>query len=158
MVTAKIQTGGLKTAVHKPMDDITDATSIIYTVYVLDLLLCTALIFKDIPCVYGDTQIQNLHLLLQLLPKKLSEVQIWQLEAFDWVSMQWNLNHLVMWIRSISNLNMETLCTEGTHWLHPSVNVFIIRVKDESSDSFYLKAPLCALFTPGYVCLCAVVG
>ena len=34
MATAKFQTRGFKMAVHKPMGDITDATSIIYTVYV----------------------------------------------------------------------------------------------------------------------------
>ena len=32
MATAKIQTQGFKTAVHKPMGDVTDAKSIIYTV------------------------------------------------------------------------------------------------------------------------------
>ena len=31
MATAKIEIQGFKTAVHKPMGDITDATSIIYT-------------------------------------------------------------------------------------------------------------------------------
>ena len=36
MATAKIQTQGFKTAVHKPMGDVTDAMSIIYTVYGLD--------------------------------------------------------------------------------------------------------------------------
>ena len=34
MATAKMQTWGFKTAVHKPMGDIVDATSIIYTVLV----------------------------------------------------------------------------------------------------------------------------
>ena len=33
MATAKIQTLGFKTAVHTPMGDVMDATSIIYTVY-----------------------------------------------------------------------------------------------------------------------------
>ena len=33
MATAKIQTRGFKTAVHKPVGDVRDATSIIYTVY-----------------------------------------------------------------------------------------------------------------------------
>ena len=33
MAMAKIQTQGFKTAVHKPMDEATDATSSIYTVY-----------------------------------------------------------------------------------------------------------------------------
>ena len=32
MVTDKIEIGGFKTAVHKPIGDATDATSIIYTV------------------------------------------------------------------------------------------------------------------------------
>ena len=33
MATAKMHTQGFKTAVHKPMDEATDATSSIYTVY-----------------------------------------------------------------------------------------------------------------------------
>ena len=33
MATAKMQTRGFKTAVYKSMGDVTDATSIIYTVY-----------------------------------------------------------------------------------------------------------------------------
>ena len=39
MATAKMQTGGFKTAVHKPMGDVTTATSIISTAYGTDLLL-----------------------------------------------------------------------------------------------------------------------
>ena len=33
MATAKLQTRGFKTAEHKPLDDVTTATSIIYTGY-----------------------------------------------------------------------------------------------------------------------------
>ena len=38
MAMAKIQTRGFKTAVNKPLDDVMDATSIINTVYGINLL------------------------------------------------------------------------------------------------------------------------
>ena len=38
MATAKIQTQGFKTAFHKPMGDVTAATSVMYTVYGQNLM------------------------------------------------------------------------------------------------------------------------
>ena len=63
MATAKIQTRGFKTVVHKPMGDVKDATSIIYTIIYIIYIICTPhhLVGKNQSVSYLLTQTAAIH-------------------------------------------------------------------------------------------------